>query len=55
MKYIVICERDLEKFTKAVNEKIKEGYELVGGISTSVIPNASPALKVVYSQALSQK
>lgn len=52
MNYCVITERNLVEFEKKVNEKMKEGYEVCGGVSTTVIPNAAPSIKIVYSQAL---
>ena len=34
MKYDVICDAFLDDLIKAVNEKIKKGWQLVGGIAT---------------------
>ena len=33
MKYDVICDAFLDDLIKAVNEKIKKGWQLVGGIA----------------------
>lgn len=34
IKYDVICDAFLDDLIKAVNEKIKKGWKLVGGIAT---------------------
>ena len=34
MKYDVICDAFLDDLIKAVNEKIKKGWKLAGGIAT---------------------
>ena len=34
MKYDIICDAFLDDLIKAVNEKIKKGWQLVGGIAT---------------------
>ena len=34
IKYDIICDAFLDDLIKAVNEKIKKGWKLVGGIAT---------------------
>ena len=34
IKYDVVCDAFLDDLIKAVNEKIKKGWKLVGGIAT---------------------
>ena len=34
IKYDIICDAFLDDLIKAVNEKIKKGWQLVGGIAT---------------------
>jgi hypothetical protein len=34
IKYSVECDDSLDRLIKAVNEKIKKGWQLVGGIAT---------------------
>ena len=34
IKYDVVCDTFLDDLIKAVNEKIKKGWQLVGGIAT---------------------
>lgn len=53
--YIVVtCYNSIVDFSKKVNEKISEGYTLVGGVSMSVyslsLPNSEPSFR--YAQAM---
>lgn len=34
-KYIVICHSDFNTFVDLVNEKVREGYFLIGGIAVA--------------------
>lgn len=46
-KYTIVRDNNSETFLKKVNEKVEEGYDLLGGVS--VTGNVS---SVFYSQAL---
>lgn len=52
MKYIIITESDKEKFEQAVNAKISEGYEPIGGIAIASPYGAVPSKKYCYTQAM---
>ena len=38
-KYIVVLDKSINEFICKVNDKIKDGYTAVGGISTILVPN----------------
>lgn len=50
-KYIVLMSYNQVELAKKVNQKIKEGYSLVGGVSTSVylLPNSEPSFRFVQA------
>ena len=50
MDYIVVKAVDLYKITNAVNNKLKEGYKLQGGVSVTEYYNYG--LYTTYSQAM---
>ena len=52
MKYILVTDSDVEQFEKSVNEKIKQGYTPLGGISVATLNSAVPTKKIIYTQAL---
>ncbi len=52
MKYDVICDAFLDDLIKAVNEKIKKGWQLVGGIATMVHP---PRYTVFYQAMIKEE
>lgn len=39
MKYIIVWKNELENLERCVNDKIKKGYELQGGVSVGVGEN----------------
>ncbi|MBR3676998.1 MAG: DUF1737 domain-containing protein [Alphaproteobacteria bacterium] len=45
MKYDVVCDAFLDDLIKAVNERLKKGWQLVGGIATMTHP---PRYTVFY-------
>lgn len=49
MKYIVVSFSDLNFFTQRVNDKIKEGYVLIGGICITISTTNGFTL---YAQAM---
>lgn len=51
IKYDVECDASLDDLIKAVNEKIKKGWKLVGGIATMTHP---PRYTVFY-QAMTKE
>ena len=52
IKYDVVCDTFLDDLIKAVNEKIKKGWQLVGGIATMVHP---PRYTVFYQAMTIEK
>lgn len=50
-KYIVLMSWNSVELAKKVNQKIKEGYSLVGGVSMSVylLPNSEPSFRFVQA------
>lgn len=52
LKYSVECDDSLDRLIKAVNEKIKKGWQLQGGVSTMVHP---PRYTVFYQAMTIEK
>jgi hypothetical protein len=56
MKYIIVERNTIEDLEKAVNEKLEEGWECLGGLSSFFItPSMIYKAKVVYNQAMIKK
>lgn len=52
LKYSVECDDSLDRLIEAVNEKIKKGWQLVGGIATMTHP---PRYTVFYQAMTIEK
>ena len=56
MKYIIVDSNRTDDLEKAVNEKLEEGWECLGGLSSFFV---SPTLRLdaetVYTQAMIKK
>ena len=50
-KYTVVTSDDFGKFEDRVNELLEEGWQLQGGVSTSIL-SAGDRLHIQFSQAL---
>ena len=54
MKYKVIANSSLETFEQEVNNHIKQGWELLGGVSVS-ISESDEYCYMLYAQAMTKK
>ena len=52
LKYSVECDDSLDRLIKVVNEKLKKGWQLQGGVSTMVHP---PRYTVFYQAMTIEK
>lgn len=47
IEYDIVCESDFYKFKEAVNEKLREGWKLQGGLCTT---NMTPYYQAIYRE-----
>ncbi len=50
--YIIICTNNLTDFQKEVNQYLFEGWELVGGVSTTTSKDMIGNSSIYFAQAL---
>ncbi len=56
MKYIIVDSNRTDDLEKAVNEKLEEGWECLGGLSSFFVsPNMHYKADTVYAQAMIKK
>lgn len=56
MEYIIVEKNTIKGLEKVVNEKLEDGWECLGGLSSfSIPPSAIYKAKVVYAQAMIKK
>jgi len=52
-KYTVVTSDDFGKFEDRVNELLEEGWQLQGGVATSILSSEDRLQHIQFSQALS--
>lgn len=53
-EYQVISHLTPPEFFKLINQALKEGWQLVGGVSSLLIPKNDGTYQIFYSQALAR-
>lgn len=53
-EYKVITHHAPPEFANLVSQALKEGWQLVGGVSTTSVPKEAGVFQMIYSQALAR-
>ncbi|MEN5306128.1 DUF1737 domain-containing protein [Chryseobacterium cucumeris] len=53
-EYQIITHQAPPEFAKLVNQALKEGWQLIGGISTTAVPKDENTYQIFFSQALAK-